>query len=74
MFIVHEIIDIVSGSFFCTLNHCYTVAGKEWIKQMLAGAGLFPSLVCGTVFLINFVAMYYHASRAIPFTTMVSTN
>ncbi len=45
--------------------------GKEWIKQMLAGACLFPALICGVVFLINFVAIYYHASRAIPFLTMV---
>ena len=29
-------------------------------------------MVCGTAFFINFIAMYYHASRAIPFGTMVS--
>ena len=46
--------------------------GKEWIKQMVASAFLLPSLVCGVAFLINFVAIYYHASRAIPFGTMVS--
>ncbi len=39
---------------------------------MLASAFLLPSLVCGTAFLINFVAIYYHASRAIPFGTMVA--
>lgn len=46
--------------------------GKEWIKQMTCGAFLFPLLVCSTVFMINFVAIYYHASRAIPFGTMVA--
>lgn len=39
---------------------------------MVLSAALFPSLVCGVAFLINFIAIYYHASRAIPFLTMVS--
>lgn len=46
--------------------------GRSWIKQSLVSAALLPSLVCGTVFLINFIAIYYHASRAIPFGTMLS--
>ena len=51
--------------------HAFHV-GKVWIKQMLFGASLFPALICGLAFLINFIAIYYHASRAIPFFTMVS--
>lgn len=39
---------------------------------MALSAVLFPLLVCGTAFMINFIAIYYHASRAIPFATMVS--
>ena len=39
---------------------------------MVLSAALFPTLVCGVAFLINFIAIYYHASRAIPFLTMVS--
>ncbi|KAI1285636.1 Transmembrane 9 superfamily member 3 [Halotydeus destructor] len=46
--------------------------GRQWIKQMLMSAFFLPSLVCGTAFLINFIAMYYHASRAIPFGSMVA--
>jgi transmembrane 9 superfamily protein 3 len=46
--------------------------GRNWIKQSLVSAALLPTLVCGTVFLINFIAIYYHASRAIPFGTMIS--
>lgn len=46
--------------------------GKRWIKQMVVSAFLLPAMVCGTAFLINFIAIYYHASRAIPFTTMVA--
>lgn len=48
------------------------VAGRRWIKQMFIGAFMIPSMVCGTAFFINFIAIYYHASRAIPFGTMVS--
>ena len=39
---------------------------------MFTGAFLVPLLVCGMAFLINFLAIYYHSSRAIPFGTMVS--
>lgn len=46
--------------------------GRRWIKQMFLSAFAIPSLVCGTAFFINFISIYYHASRAIPFTTMVS--
>lgn len=46
-------------------------AGKEWIKQVVIGATLFPVFISGIAFLINFIAIYYHASRAIPFFTMV---
>ncbi|CAL1272135.1 unnamed protein product [Larinioides sclopetarius] len=54
------------GSLFARMG------GKRWIRQMVMSAFLLPSLVCGTAFLINFIAIYYHASRAIPFGTMVA--
>lgn len=47
------------------------VGGKRWIKQMFIGALLLPSAVAGMVLGVNAVAIGYHASRAIPFTTMV---
>jgi len=50
------------------------MGGKVWIRQMLMSAFLLPSLVCGTAFLVNFIAIYYHASRAIPFGTMVAVS
>jgi transmembrane 9 superfamily member 3 len=49
------------------------MGGKKWIRQMVVSAFLLPALVCGTAFFINFIAIYYHASRAIPFGTMVTT-
>ncbi|XP_037084111.1 transmembrane 9 superfamily member 3-like [Pollicipes pollicipes] len=48
------------------------MGGKIWIRQMAVSAALLPALVCGTAFLINFIALYYHASRAIPFVTMLA--
>ena len=39
---------------------------------MVVSAFFLPGLVCTSTFMINFVAMYYHASRAIPFGTMVA--
>ena len=55
-----------------TLHYPLPRPGKEWIKQMVAGGALFPSLVCGSAFIVNLVAISYHASRAIPFLTMVT--
>jgi transmembrane 9 superfamily protein 3 len=46
--------------------------GRRWIKQMLVATFFVPAMVCGTAFAINFIAMAYHASRAIPFGTMVN--
>ncbi len=60
-----------SGELFTTPG--WYLAGKRWIRQMVVSASLLPVLVCGTAFFINFIAMYYHASRAIPFLTMVRT-
>lgn len=48
------------------------MGGKVWIRQMLLSAFLVPIFVCGTAFCINFIAIYYHASRAIPFGTMLA--
>ncbi|XP_050536753.1 transmembrane 9 superfamily member 3 [Daktulosphaira vitifoliae] len=48
------------------------MGGRIWIRQMLLSAFLIPFLVCGMAFLINFIAIYYHATRAIPFGSMVA--
>uniref|UniRef100_A0A183BKN8 Transmembrane 9 superfamily member n=1 Tax=Globodera pallida TaxID=36090 RepID=A0A183BKN8_GLOPA len=46
--------------------------GKRWIKQMLLGALFFPGLISLVALGVNAVAIGYHASRAIPFTTMLA--
>merc|ERR1719431_922308 len=48
------------------------VGGKQWIRQMILSASFLPAMICGSSFMLNFVAMYYKASRAIPFGTMVA--
>lgn len=49
------------------------VDGQHWIKQMVVGTLLFPAIISTVVLFVNSIAIYYHASRAIPFTTMVSS-
>ena len=39
---------------------------------MVFGACLFPILVSSVAMLVNVVALFYHASRAIPITSMVT--
>ena len=39
---------------------------------MLMSAFLLPSVVCLTAFFINFISIYYHAARSIPFTSMIA--
>ena len=38
---------------------------------MICGISLFPLIIVSVVFTINIVAMFYHASRAIPIASMV---
>lgn len=66
----YALLSSVNGYFGGSLYS--RLRGRNWIKQCLVSAALLPSLVCGTAFMINFIAIYYHASRAIPFTTMLS--
>ena len=46
--------------------------GKQWIKQMICGALFLPSMISGLALVINCIAIYYHASRAIPFTSILA--
>jgi len=48
------------------------MGGKQWIRQMLMSAFLVPCLIGATAFTVNIIAIGYHASRAIPFTTMLA--
>lgn len=45
--------------------------GESWIKTMILTAGLFPGIVFGLGFLLNFVAISYGSLAAIPFTSIL---
>ncbi|ORX76157.1 hypothetical protein BCR32DRAFT_224523 [Anaeromyces robustus] len=55
-----------SGSFFAQYG------GRSWIKNMFLTACLFPCTIGGITLLINFIAIYYQSSRAIPFGSMLT--
>eukprot|EP00842_Homolaphlyctis_polyrhiza_P000547 jgi/Hompol1/1493/HPOL_002720-RA len=55
-----------SGSMYTTYS------GKNWVRTMLVSSILWPGTVSITAFMINFVAIYYQTSRAIPFTSMLA--
>ena len=67
---VYAITSPINGYFGGSLYA--RMGGKIWIRQMTISAFMLPAFVCGTAFFINFIAIYYHASRAIPFGTMVN--
>lgn len=58
----------VSGFFGGALYSRY--GGKQWIKQMLTSAFLLPGFISTVAMGINVIAIYYHATRAIPILTM----
>lgn len=55
-----------SGSFYAQYG------GKNWIRTMVMTAGLWPGFVTAASILINFVAIYYSSTKAIPFGTMIA--
>lgn len=67
---VYAVSSPVNGYFGGSLYAQY--GGRKWIKQMLWSAFLLPAVVCGTAFFVNFIAIYYHAAKAIPFGSMVA--
>lgn len=50
---------------------CTVAGGTDWKKTSLIAATLFPSILFGTGFIINFFIWGKHSSGAVPFTTML---
>ena len=67
---VYALTSTVAGYFSGSMYSQY--GGKNWIRTMLMTAGLWPGLVSLASFLINFVAIYYSSTKAIPFGTMIA--
>ncbi|XP_050338391.1 transmembrane 9 superfamily member 4 isoform X1 [Bactrocera neohumeralis] len=49
-----------------------TMKGREWKRSAFLTATLYPGIVFGTGFIINFFIWDKHSSGAVPFTTMIS--
>ena len=47
-------------------------SGKKWVAAMFVSATLWPFIVTFIAGLVNFVAISYNSSRAIPFSTMLA--
>ncbi|KAH9249028.1 hypothetical protein BASA81_013225 [Batrachochytrium salamandrivorans] len=62
---IYALTSIVAGYYSGSI---YTkFSGKRWIVAMMASSLIWPGTVSTTAFLINFIAIYYQTSRAIPF-------
>eukprot|EP00735_Rhodelphis_limneticus_P008301 TRINITY_DN2119_c0_g1::TRINITY_DN2119_c0_g1_i1::g.12707::m.12707 TRINITY_DN2119_c0_g1::TRINITY_DN2119_c0_g1_i1::g.12707 ORF type:complete len:601 (-),score=124.42,sp/Q940G0/TMN1_ARATH/59.47/0.0,EMP70/PF02990.11/5.7e-161,EVC2_like/PF12297.3/3.2,EVC2_like/PF12297.3/1.1e+02 TRINITY_DN2119_c0_g1_i1:69-1838(-) len=56
---------LVSGSMYARNE------GKNWIRTMWLTSIIFPGGCCGSAFMLNFIAMWYHSTIDIPFTAMM---
>ncbi|KAJ8670564.1 hypothetical protein QAD02_001823 [Eretmocerus hayati] len=61
---------LIAGYFSARLYK--TMKGKEWKKAAMLTATLYPGIVFGTCFFLNFFIWGKHSSGAVPFTTMLS--
>ncbi|RUS17536.1 hypothetical protein BC937DRAFT_89837, partial [Endogone sp. FLAS-F59071] len=64
-------ISSVFYSRYLTLACILARAGKDWIRNMILTASLWPAVLTLVTGYINTVAIYYSSSRAIAFTIMV---
>ncbi|EEB16936.1 conserved hypothetical protein [Pediculus humanus corporis] len=49
-----------------------TLKGRDWKRAAFLTATLYPSIIFGTCFFLNFFIWGKHSSGAVPFTTMIS--
>ncbi|KAI3644118.1 hypothetical protein MP228_010282 [Amoeboaphelidium protococcarum] len=46
--------------------------GRRWIRTLMLSASLWSGAVCVITIIVNFIAIYYHSTKAIPAGTMVA--
>ncbi|XP_012286833.1 transmembrane 9 superfamily member 4 isoform X2 [Orussus abietinus] len=61
---------LIAGYFSARLYK--TMRGREWKKAAFLTAMLYPGIVFGTCFFLNFFIWGKHSSGAVPFTTMLT--
>jgi transmembrane 9 superfamily protein 2/4 len=69
MIFLYVIMGILAGYFSARLYR--TIRGKEWKKQAFLTATLYPGIVFGTCFFLNFFIWGKESSGAVPFGTML---
>ncbi|KAL7754226.1 hypothetical protein RI367_000207 [Sorochytrium milnesiophthora] len=66
----YSVAAAISG--YVSASHYAQYGGKNWVRTMLCTALVLPGIVCTSAFVINFVAIAYQSTRAVPFTIMLA--
>ncbi|RIB03503.1 hypothetical protein C2G38_2133469 [Gigaspora rosea] len=66
----YTLTSVIAG--YSSANTYQIYGGRNWIKNILVTATLWPGILSIMTTMINFVAVYYSSSRAIPFTAMLA--
>ncbi|KAJ3044211.1 hypothetical protein HDV00_002889 [Rhizophlyctis rosea] len=67
---LYALTSLVSGYYAGGFYTRY--GGRNWVRCIFVTAGLWPGAVALIALSVNFVAVYYVSTRAIPFTTMLA--
>ncbi|PSN36234.1 Transmembrane 9 superfamily member 4 [Blattella germanica] len=67
---LYVFMGLIAGYFSARLYK--TMKGREWKRAAFLTATLYPALVFGTCFFLNFFIWGKHSSGAVPFATMLS--
>ncbi|VVC92935.1 unnamed protein product [Leptidea sinapis] len=67
---LYVFMGLIAGYYSARLYN--TMKGKQWKQAAFLTATLFPAIVFGTCFFLNFFIMGKHSSGAVPFSTMMA--
>jgi len=56
----------IGGSLYAKMD------GRKWVRQLIISTFLVPGPLCATSFVIKVIAMYYHASRSVTLSVILS--
>ncbi|CAH2104508.1 unnamed protein product [Euphydryas editha] len=67
---LYVFMGLIAGYYSARLYN--TMKGKQWKQAAFLTATLYPAIVFGTCFFLNFFIMGKHSSGAVPFSTMMA--